>query len=87
MNRRSFFKQLAIGAATFTILPPATTYERVWKAKREWMVPIFYRREVVSGSEFTQFLTDQIPSYDSCIINLNDLSGTWKWIDRYATLT
>lgn len=31
MNRRSFFKNLAIGAATFSILPAATTYERIWK--------------------------------------------------------
>lgn len=31
-NRRSFFKTLTVAAFGFSILPPATTYERVWKA-------------------------------------------------------
>jgi len=38
MNRRSFFKTLATAAAGFTILPPATTYERVWKAQAKWLI-------------------------------------------------
>lgn len=33
-TRRSFFKTLATDAAGFTILPPALTYERVWRATR-----------------------------------------------------
>lgn len=32
MNRRGFFRTLAAATAGFSILPPATTYERVWKA-------------------------------------------------------
>ncbi len=32
MNRRSFFRTLAAATAGFAILPPATTYSRVWKA-------------------------------------------------------
>ena len=32
MNRRGFFKTLAAATAGFSILPPATTYQRVWKA-------------------------------------------------------
>ncbi len=32
MNRRGFFKTLAVATAGFAILPPATTYQRVWKA-------------------------------------------------------
>jgi len=32
MNRRGFFKTLAAATAGFTILPPATTYQRIWKA-------------------------------------------------------
>jgi hypothetical protein len=33
MNRRSFFGKLAGAVAAFTILPSATTYERIWKPK------------------------------------------------------
>lgn len=31
MNRRSFFKSALTAVAGFTILPPATTYSRIWK--------------------------------------------------------
>jgi|ERR1044072_694804 len=31
-NRRDFLRTLATAAAGFTILPPATTYSRVWRA-------------------------------------------------------
>lgn len=34
MNRRSFFKALLVAGAGFTILPPATTYQRIWRAQR-----------------------------------------------------
>lgn len=30
MNRRSFFKKLAMATAAFTVLPSATTYARKW---------------------------------------------------------
>ena len=33
-SRRSFFSTLATAVAGFTILPPATTYARIWKATR-----------------------------------------------------
>lgn len=32
-TRRTFFKQLAGAAASFAILPAATTYERIWRPK------------------------------------------------------
>ena len=34
MNRRGFFSTLAKAAAGFTILPAATTYERIWRVQR-----------------------------------------------------
>lgn len=34
MNRRGFFRTLAAATAGFAILPPAKTYERIWKATR-----------------------------------------------------
>lgn len=34
MNTRSFLKTLANAAMGFAILPPATTYSRIWKATR-----------------------------------------------------
>lgn len=36
MTRRSFFDRLgklAIGTVAFNILPPATTYRRIWRAE------------------------------------------------------
>ena len=38
MNRRGFFKTLATVAAGFTILPPATTYERIWKPAQKVII-------------------------------------------------
>jgi hypothetical protein len=35
MNRRAFFRKLVLGTAAFSILPPATTYSRIWKATRQ----------------------------------------------------
>jgi len=35
MNRRNFFSTLATAAAGFTILPPATTYHRIWRPSRK----------------------------------------------------
>jgi hypothetical protein len=35
MNRRAFFRKLVLGTAAFTILPPASTYSRIWKATRQ----------------------------------------------------
>lgn len=32
MNRRGFLQRLVLGAAAFTVLPAATTYQRVWKS-------------------------------------------------------
>lgn len=32
MNRRNFFNTLASAVAGFTVLPPATTYSRIWRA-------------------------------------------------------
>lgn len=33
-TRRNFFKTLLTAAAGFAILPPATTYGRIWRAER-----------------------------------------------------
>lgn len=35
MNRRNFFSTLVKGVGVFSILPPAETYSRIWKAYRE----------------------------------------------------
>lgn len=32
MNRRSFLGKIGAAVAGFTVLPPATTYDRIWKA-------------------------------------------------------
>jgi hypothetical protein len=40
MNRRHFLSSLATAVAGFTILPPATTYQRVWKVSKPklWVI-------------------------------------------------
>lgn len=37
MNRRSFLRNSALALFGFTVLPPADTYQRVWRATREIM--------------------------------------------------
>ncbi len=39
MNRRNFFKTLATATMGFTILPPSTTYQRVWRARCSHIIP------------------------------------------------
>lgn len=66
MNRRNFLRGLLTAAAGFTILPPATTYERIWRARREinpdWVTaPLEMRGGVFSAREFAgtwQFVCD-----------------------------
>ncbi len=35
VDRRSFLKKAALGLLGFAILPPANTYQRVWRAERK----------------------------------------------------
>ncbi len=35
MNRRSFLKNSALALFGFTVLPPAETYQRIWKAQKK----------------------------------------------------
>jgi hypothetical protein len=35
LNRRSFLKNSALALFGFSVLPPAKTYERIWKAQRK----------------------------------------------------
>lgn len=34
MNRRNFIRNILVAGAAFTVLPPASTYERIWKVQR-----------------------------------------------------
>lgn len=45
MNRRHFLRSIAGAVAGFTILPPATTYSRIWKATR----PVLKYRTTLIG--------------------------------------
>ena len=38
MNRRNFLSSLAKGIGLFTILPPSTTYSRIWKAQKPELI-------------------------------------------------
>ncbi len=35
MNRRNFLKNSALALFGFTVLPPADTYQRIWKAQKK----------------------------------------------------
>lgn len=35
MNKRNFLKTLAVAAAGFTVLPAATTYDRIWRVQKQ----------------------------------------------------
>lgn len=56
MNRRSFFKTLAAATVGFTILPPAMTYQRIWKAKTQIVNPDWvdapFEMEIFCPKEF-----------------------------------
>lgn len=61
MTRRGFFKTLAAATAGFTILPPATTYQRIWKAMRPSLGCTFYElpfnpREFMGKWEFISWV-------------------------------
>lgn len=36
MNRRGFLSGMLKLGAAFAILPPASTYSRIWRAERQW---------------------------------------------------
>lgn len=56
-SRRSFFKQLAVGAASFAILPGATTYERIWRPTRVSNSPIYVvNPDYVNGNYDLEFV-------------------------------
>lgn len=39
MNRRNFLRNVLVAGASFAVLPPATTYSRIWKAERQIVNP------------------------------------------------
>lgn len=44
MNKRNFLKTLAAAAVGFTVLPAATTYDRIWRVqKKVGMGRVLYR--------------------------------------------
>lgn len=69
MNRRSFFTKLAVAAAGFAILPPATTYDRIWKpAPRSWIInPEWekapYALSFVAHTPYHSIILDEMPRF------------------------
>jgi len=54
-----------MGVGAFTILPPATTYARIWKATRNPVSPCL---ELVTTAEFAQMLLNEVPRFDEKIL-------------------
>jgi hypothetical protein len=73
-TRRNFFGNLLKGIGLFTILPPAQTYERIWKA---------FHPVVVPPDEFVQFLVDQVPKFDALI--MEDIRPLDGWMGTVET--
>lgn len=94
MNRRDFFKKLALAGAGFAILPAATTYERQWvpvRAVAAGMYPKIWR------CEFSYWINDGEPIYDKLILESPEIHFTsaadlkppqWKLVshERYEPL-
>jgi hypothetical protein len=49
MNRRNFLKNSALALFGFTVLPPARTYERIWKAQRKPLARILINPAYVNA--------------------------------------
>lgn len=57
MNRRGFLSALLKAGAAFTILPPATTYNRLWRATPSIIVPAWEPCSLTRAS-FTRLTAD-----------------------------
>ena len=64
MNRRGFFSTLAKASAGFTILPAATTYDRIWRVRR----PEFLIVDAFTNFEGVEFY-NRLPLWQVTIIN------------------
>lgn len=67
MNRRNFIGNILIAGASFAVLPPASTYDRIWKATKLpfWTALTAEINPAWRTAEYEisyQFLNDQIVS-------------------------
>lgn len=70
ISKRSFLKRMLLGATAFAILPPAETYNRMWRAQRQVT-------KIYCG-DFMQALL-RAPRYDELI--LKEFSPMDSWIE------
>lgn len=76
MNRRRFIGNFAAALAGFAVLPPATTYERIWRATRKPVVwEIFWE-----DMNWAAMATPKHGLYDF-VTGLQD----WERIERITT--
>lgn len=73
MNRRHFLKNSALALFGFTVLPPATTYGRIWKAQRAvaayaylpdsglWITEEIYKRYCIAPIWSTVMMIQDFP--------------------------
>lgn len=82
VSRRQFIQRVVGGltaiTASFFILPSSLTYQRIWKF-------ILSRppEQVISGSDFADFLVRELPRYDELI--LKDIKPTDGWLATLPT--
>lgn len=57
MNRRSFIRNSALALFGFTVLPPATTYDRVWRVTKEVQYDVQYCCIMAPPSDQAMFIS------------------------------
>jgi hypothetical protein len=69
MNRRNFLKNSALALFGFTVLPPAETYQRIWKAQRQ---PVIAELTIVINEAYRT-----VP-YEASFLMSQETLDEWK---------
>ena len=73
MNRRSFLKNSALALLGFSVLPPAKTYERIWKAKPIVSIPLVNPAYAYAEYEMAFLFDARTYQGDFKVINIPDI--------------
>lgn len=84
MNRRSFLKNSALALLGFSVLPPAKSYERIWKA-RAVINPAYANAYFEYSFLLTPELLDRMVR-DVTPIHYRCVDGAWQKIIDSSTL-
>jgi len=83
MNRRNFLKNSALALFGFSVLPPAKTYERIWKAQRIISIPLVNPAYADVEYEMAFMFDARTYQGDFKIVNIPDIPSGAIAIIRY----